>query len=152
MLTLLENKPAMIGIPPKVTFLFMAGFKDVEGCIFLRPLFNGNSLDALAIHHDRTGYEAAVNKIFIEDYLEPDDARELPALAATSVGCAHDLVARLRKAYPGMHFNVVLSVSNTGLRIRKTTAALRFFVVRPNEAWLAPNIEGYSEAIAVFET
>ncbi len=88
MLGLLESNPAMISIPPKIAFLFREGFKDVEGCIFLRPLFTGNSLDALAIHHDRTGYEAAVNKIFIEDYLEPNGARELPALAATGIACA----------------------------------------------------------------
>lgn len=152
MKTLLAQEPSAVSVPPQLLFLFMGGFKDVEGCTFFRRLFHRDNLGPLGIRHDLTGYEADVNKVFVEDYLEPDAARELPSLAATAVISARDLAERLKSARPQFSFKIVVSASETGSKKRPASAALRFYRVRENESWLAPNIEGYEEAVAVLDT
>lgn len=148
----MTHGPSDVGVPPQLLFLFIGGFKDVEECTFFRGLFHRDSLGGLAIHYDLTGYEADVNKVFIEDYLEPDAPRELPSLAATAVSSARDLAERLKGARPQISFKIVVSASETGSKRRPASATLRFYRVRENESWLAPNLEGYEEAVAVLDT
>lgn len=149
---LLERGPAVASTPPQLQYLFLGGFKDVEGCTFLRRLFRSDHLGAIELHHDLTGYEANVNKVFVEDYLEPDAARELPALAAIAVASARDLAERLSQARPSLAFKILVSASVTGSEKRPASATLRFHRVREHQRWIDPDLDGYEEAVAVVDT
>lgn len=130
-----------IYVPSPFQLLVAGGFKDVQGCIFFRELFHHDALTALAMHHDMTGYECAVNAIHLEDYLEKGMAREAPALAATAMKCIDWLAERLRKFAVGP-FKIIVSID-------RRSCTLRFHKVRDGESWLADDIEGYEEAVAV---
>jgi hypothetical protein len=129
-----------IYVPSPFQLLVAGGFKDVEGCVFFRELFHHDALTALAMHHDMTGYECAVNAIHLEDYLEKGMAREAPALAATAVKCVDWLAERLRR-FSSEPFRIIVSVD-------RRNCTLRFHKVRDGESWLADDIEAYEEAIA----
>jgi len=133
-----------IYVPSPFQLLVGGGFKDVQGCIFFRELFHHDALTSLALHQDMTGYECAVNAIHLEDYLEKGMAREAPALAMTAAKCIDWLVERLRR-FSSEPFRIIVSV-------RARNCTLRFHKVRDGESWLADNLEGYEEAIAVYDT
>lgn len=90
-----------------------------------------------------TGYESAVNAIHLEDYLEKGMAREAPALAATASKCADWLIERLHR-FSAESFRVIVSVQGRN-------CTMRFHKIRDDESWLADNLEGYKEAIAVYD-
>lgn len=135
---------AEIYVPSPFQLLVTGGFKDVQGCVFFRELFHHNALTALAMHHDMTGYECAVNAIHLEDYLEKGMAREAPALAATAAKCSDWLIERLRRFSPEP-FRIIISVQGRYCK-------MRFHKIRDGESWLADDLEGYPEAVATFDT
>jgi len=124
--------------------LVAGGFRDVQGCVFFRELFHHDALTALAMHHDMTGYECAVNAIHLEDYLEKGMARESPALAVTAAKSADWLAERLRK-FSTDPFQIIVSV-------KAGNCTMRFHKVRDRESWLADDLEGYEEAVASSST
>ncbi len=126
-------------VPSPFQMLVAGGFKDEDGCLFLRELFHHDRLTALAMHHDKTGYECAVNAIHLEDYLEKGMAREAPALAATAQKCVPWLAERLRR-FSKVPFRVIVTVAG-----RHCT--LRFHQIREDEQWLADDLEAYEEAV-----
>jgi hypothetical protein len=81
---------------------------------------------------DRTGREALVNHVHIEDRIaQRDDA----AILAQAVHYAHVLAERLVSAFPGYGFDVVLAVGDS--------ATVRFYRRRANEPpWISADFEG----------
>ncbi|MBX3159728.1 MAG: hypothetical protein KF773_27405 [Deltaproteobacteria bacterium] len=119
------------------------GFKEVDGCVFLREqLGHHDTLSALDLHRDRTGYEAAVNKIFLEHHLEPGMPREAPALALTAEKCAAFLAERLTM-FSKDSFLIISSVD-------ERSCALRFHKVRQGERWIK-DINTYDQPILVVD-
>jgi hypothetical protein len=135
---------AEVYVPSPFQLLVAGGFKNVQGCVFFRELFHHDALTALAMHHDMTGYECAVNAIHLEDYLEKGMAREAPALAATAARCADWLMERLRR-FSSEPFRVIVSVQGRN-------CTLRFHKLRDGESWLADDLEGYAESVATYDT
>jgi hypothetical protein len=131
-----------IMVPSPFRLLVFGGFKEVDGCVFFRALFPENSLGAMWIHRDRTGYECSVNGIHLTDYFEKGMSRESPALAATALQCAELLAKQLRKHRPDERFRIIASVDG-----RHCT--MRFHKVREGESWLADDLEGYQDPIFV---
>jgi hypothetical protein len=142
---LLASHPgaAEIIVPSPFRLLVFAGFREVDDCVVLRQLFRHEGLGgALDVHLDRTGYEASVNKIHLEDYLEPGMAREAPWLAHTAELCAEFLAERLRQ-HSKDRFAIIASVDGR-------YCAFRFHKVRHGESYLR-DIETYNEAIFVVD-
>lgn len=148
MAELLAGNPgaAEIDAPPKFRLFLAGGFKEVEGCVFLRELFSGyDHATALPQYGDATGYEASVNAQRIEDYLPRGAARTPTSLAMIAQSCARLLAESLR-AFSMDQFRVVVSVDGT-------SSTIRFHKIREDEpSWLAPDLEAYSEAILVLDT
>ena len=128
---------AGIEVPWRFHTLVTLGFKDVEGCVFFRDLFRHDRADGLPLYHDATGYECAVNRIRLEDWLDRDAAREPVALAATVHGCARFLAAGLDR-FSTDAFRIIASVQDR-------TSMLRFHKLREGERWLRDDLEGYKE-------
>jgi hypothetical protein len=128
---------AQIELPWRFRSLVNLGFKDVEGCVFFRDLFRYTRADGLPLYHDATGYECAINRIRLKDYLERDAAQEPVALAATVLVCARFLATRLEH-FSTDTFRIIASVQDR-------TSMLRFHKLREGERWLRDDLEGYQE-------
>lgn len=87
---------------------------------------------------DKTGYECFVNHV----HFPFDGTRE------SLISClrrAFELKHNLAR-FEGRKFQIIISVTND-------ECTSRFHEIRPDESWLAPNLEGYaSEAILVLES
>jgi hypothetical protein len=148
MAELLAGNPgaAEIEVPSEFRMFLAGGFKNVEGCVFIRELFLGQDhAIALPRYGDATGYEASVNSQHVEDYLPRGTALTPTSLAMTAQACARLLATRLR-AFSADPFRIIVSVDGT-------TSTIRFHKIREDERpWLSPNLEGYQEAILVLDT
>jgi hypothetical protein len=131
-----------IMVPSPFRLLVFGGFKDVDGCVFFRELFHEDTLGAMWIHRDRTGYESSVNAIHLTDYFEKGMSRESPALAATALACTELLANQLRKHRAGEPFRIIATVDN-----RHCT--MRFHKLREDESWLSDDLESYQDPIFV---
>jgi hypothetical protein len=136
---------AEIEVPPRYWLLVNGGIKDIDDCVFLRSLFHHDRADALELHHDRTGYECAVNAVHLEDYLEPEAPRLPASLALTAMASARMLAERLEQFGNGS-FRIIATVSG-----RRCT--LRFHKLRPAEAWVSDDLDAYGDtAVFVLDT
>ena len=140
---------AEVDVPMQFRLLVAGGLKTVEGCHFLRVLFDHDHATAQGWYGDATGYECAVNSVHIEDYLAPGAAREPVALALTGVVCARFLADTLREfgstlAEP-TSFRVIVTVDGR-------SSTIRFHAIRENESWLTDNLDGYEQAVLVHDT
>ena len=131
-----------ISVPSPFQLLIGGGFNEVQGCVFLRRFFGYDTLMALP-PDDPTGNECSVNSFHLEDYLEKGMAREAPALAATAAKCTDWLAERLHK-FSAAPFRIIVSIESRHCTIR-------FHKRRDGETWVADNIEGYEEAIAIVD-
>lgn len=129
-------------VPSPFRLLVDDGFRTVDGCVFFRRFFEYDELGAMHIHRDRTGYEAAVNKIHLEDYREPGMTRDPVFLAHTAARCAQLLADRLHR-YATHPFMIIASVDDR-------YCPFRFYQVREGERWLL-GVDAYSEALFVVD-
>ena len=141
---LLERGAALteIYVPSPFQILVGGGFTEIQGCVFLRSLFPYDTLMALP-RNDLTGNESSVNSFHLEDYLEKGMSREAPALAVTAVKCVDWLAERLRR-FSADPFRIIFSVGGRN-------CVMRFHKVREGESWLDDDLEGYQEAVAVYD-
>ncbi|MBA3580493.1 MAG: hypothetical protein H0W42_10970 [Gemmatimonadaceae bacterium] len=133
--------PREADVPLGFRMLVAGGFKRVEDCVCFRELFDHDHATALPRYGDATGYEASMNAQHVEDHLPRGAAREPVALAVAARSCAVFLLRSLR-AFSDEPFRVIVSVSG-----RQST--IRFHRIRDNESWLAPDLDGYGEAVLV---
>lgn len=114
-----------------------APFIRKNGCLLLEPLiFQATHADAFP---DRTGYEAFINKIHIDDLIEEtseSEAQHLGVLVLQGAAAALRLAQRLERE--SGRFRVLLSL-DTDL----PTMTLRFFQRRSDEPWGAEDPEDF---------
>jgi hypothetical protein len=120
---------------PNSRFVFVT-----EGdSVFLKEEYDGAKNVSTKDFPDRTGFESFVNHVHFP--FRDDRSSLLYAL-----GYVLALQKALHVYDPGRSFLVILSISDN-----KST--VRFHEARPNESWLADNLEGYKgEAILVLST
>jgi hypothetical protein len=118
-------------------FRLLAGsFKRVENCVFFREF--AVDLDHLSRPITDTEYEASVNSLHVEDYVDPERVATMADLARVAVGCAEYLAEQLR-GFSSERFRVIVSVTECSATLRSAT--LRFHMIREGESWLAPDLD-----------
>lgn len=122
------------------------GFVASESCVFFRAKQATFVPALLQIHHDRTGYECAINKVDLGDFIDGERPMTPAASAALGVAAGRALASQLA-TFSRDPFRVIVSVDLSDAR-----CTLRFHVRRAGEEWLAPDLDGYAnEALAVFD-
>src|SRR5437867_12613315 len=116
------------GVDAPLEFRLLANsLKRVEDCVFFHAFAIGIEHIVVDEHaHDRTGYEASINSLHVEDFVERERVTTPSALAWVAVRCAEYLADRLR-AFSGARFRVIISVANRA-------ATLRFHTIRERES------------------
>ena len=124
-------------LDPSLQMLLDAGFVERDGCVFLATEAHSAPEGELL---DKTGLEALVNHIHVEDRLAQRDGANLVAQA---LHYARALAERLVSAFPSYAFGVVLAVGDS--------STVRFYRRRANEPpWISADLEGYhDEAVLV---
>lgn len=95
----------------------------------------------LKIHGDRTVYEASVNELRVNDYINGDkyDFNNILALGFTILDSWEN---RLKKEYPDRQFCLIIGSIDGNV-------TLRFHQVSENESkWLSEDLEGFQDAVA----
>jgi hypothetical protein len=112
-----------------------------DGCVLLSAVVPTSTNASIASLGSRTAYECFVNAFHVDRYL--DGELEGEALTLQAVALADRLFAKL--AARG-RIRVIASFN-------EDDATLRFHRIRPDESWLAHDLEGYlDEALLVLET
>jgi hypothetical protein len=96
---------------------------------------------------DRTGYEAFVNKIHVDDFIDAAGTapEQLGALVRQGVKAALELSRRLEAEGP---FRILLSLDP-----ESPSATLRFFERREGEAWVAEDPDAFQlEEVLMIDT
>ena len=132
-------------LDPRLATLIEAPFVRRAGCLLLEPLaMNATGADAFP---DRTGYEAFINKLHVEDYVDEPSGTDdrLVTLLRQGVRAAIDLSKRLELAGP---YRVLLSLDPD-----ERTVTLRFFERREGEPWGSGDPDSYAlEEVAMVDT
>jgi hypothetical protein len=111
--------------------------KSGEG-IFLRNLFERCPTVSRADFPDWTGYECFVNSIHVDDFT-------CYQMVETGISFLDAVAKMYKNEYPQYKFNGILGADDNGV-------VVRFHTRRPNEGWLADNLEKYQEeGVAEFE-
>jgi len=121
------------------------GVVEQNGCWLLASQLEAGTAGQRQHFPDRTGYEAFVNHIHIEDEL---DSASYPAeaLLGQALALGHAMGA-LAAAHGAFKIVVATSVDAPG------DCNVRLFKVRPGETWIRDDLEGYShDGILVLET
>jgi hypothetical protein len=140
-----ENLDDPKALPQKLLSLLNAGFVEDDECVFLSALKRAAAPVERIDFSDRTAYECFVNHIHVEDYLENGGLPPIELLGR-GIALAHEIADRLARLHGTKRFHVI--ISSTG-----PTCAVRFHTVRPDESWVAKNLNGYQEeAVAVLDT
>ena len=132
-----EALPAS-ALDPSLLMLLDAGFVERDECVFLAAQAHSVPEGELL---DRTGREALVNHVHVEDRVAQRDGTDL----AQALLYARGLAARLVAEFPGYAFDVVLAV--------RDSSTVRFYRRRANEPpWISAELEGYDdEAVLVLK-
>ena len=141
----LIDKLASASLPPvsgRILRYLDDGVIESEGCVLLKALQPDARAFDLKRHHDRTGYECAVNRLHFDGIATmPDHAL---ATALTYAGQLVDMLDRCGAAGP---FRVILTHHP-----RDGSCAVRFHRLRDNESWqVEPADAGRDAAILVLD-
>jgi len=93
---------------------------------------------------DETGYEAYANKIHIADFLSTPD-RGPAYVVAQGILYAEALRERLKVR--DENFCIILSLDPDSVDV-----TVRFHMVRPEQQWLADDMNGYAEGIIAWQS
>jgi hypothetical protein len=108
------------------------GLTEHDGCVLLSALAANCAPYDPGLFFDRTGYECFVNHLHIvHGPSSPDELREAFAFAQQ--------LAALLKTAPGP-FMIIVSQ-----HLATSEATVRFHKIRPDEAWLADDLESYAD-------
>ncbi len=137
---LVELLPIII-LQPRLRALVEAPFIRKAGGLLLEPLNLHTS--GPECFPDATGYEAFINKIHVDDYMEePDEADKdrLSVLIQQGAKAAVRLSERLETKGP---YRIVLSLDLPSVDEGQPTMDLRFFERRIGEPWLDEDLDAY---------
>jgi len=129
----------------KLSQVLAQGFSVLDGAVVFTSLRKiAGSLDVKNFP-DLTGFECFVNHIHVEDELDgPVDSRT--RLLRQAIAFAVAVNNQLHSLFPGKAFRVIVAASGSG-------SGVRFHAVRPEEEWLASDLDGYEEeAVLVLES
>ena len=138
----LKNDPPP-SMPVALSALLADGFVTQEGFSFLRGLrqHNQSTIRALRLsetmYQDETGYECFVNHLHIDDYAE-SDSLPLAMAFAGQVGSVWLSTASENT------MRVIVSHNDSG-------SVVRCHLVRPNQSWLAEDLDSYEQDAVWFE-
>ena len=109
----------------------LPGLVTVEGCVLLADEAQGCHSVSVSDFPDRTGFECFVNHFHVPYEGTPAGLQKLIVR-----------IAGIRRALTGYapDRNFLIPVS-----VAKGECTIRFHECRPGEAWLADNLEGYTE-------
>jgi hypothetical protein len=160
MLELLGGDPDFLGpnselVPESLVGRLSEGFREVDGCVVptsfqassiwseKRPRTNGVD--------DETGFECSLSKMNLEGFVDAG----MPLSELARIGCAYAMHLRqaLLDSPVSGSFRIIVSaqVPDSELEVGNT-CTVRFHKVRPNQPWLADDLESYKEeAIWVFD-
>ena len=137
----LRTAPKADSLPAELSELLDEGFVEQDRCLLFRRFAKRLATSSASDFPDKTGREAFVNHLHIDDYADVSGA---PALAALGVSFAERLSAALSK----LNEQCVVIVSTDDV-----SCSVRFHRRRDGEAWLADDLESYrDDGIAVLET
>ncbi|HEY2511925.1 MAG TPA: hypothetical protein VGI39_13745 [Polyangiaceae bacterium] len=140
----LDDLLASVVLHPRLRALVEAPLVRKAGSLSLEPLVaNATGPEAL---HDRTGYEAFLNKVHVEDFIDDTGGGEpLGTLIRQGVKAAVELSRRLESEG---RFRVLLSLDPD-----LPTMTLRFFGRRDGEAWGAEDPDAFQlEEVLMIDT
>ena len=142
----MDDKLATIVLQPRLRTLVGAPLVRTSGSLVLEPLVaNATGPEAF---QDRTGYEAFVNKVHVEDFLDDaggDGTEQLATLVRQGAKAALELSRRLEGAGK---YRVLLS-----LDAELPTMTLRFFERREREPWGADDPDAFQlEEVLMLDT
>jgi hypothetical protein len=127
------------GTIPKNVFRWLekAGFVAREGCVFLDILYEGRG-NATASHFpDETGYECYINHIHLDAH-----TTNCGLLAAIALMYAIDHKWR-ESDFGGNALQHIISADQEA----PDECVYRCHVIRPNQTWLATNLDTYSQLL-----
>ena len=97
----------------------------------------------LQIHGDRTGYEASINEVRVNEYLNRSDFEDIE-LVSIGQSIINEWKQMLEKIFPEENFIFIMTMLDGNL-------TLRFHKDRVDEKkWLSNDLEKYKEAIGFF--
>lgn len=112
-----------------------------NGCLLLKSQMSLMQSEIRTEFQDDTGYECFVNHLHLEDILASSDGCFLLKQALAFAEALTNLKSDAAVSEP-----VEYIISGTEHEVN-----VRFHLIRPNEVWLAENLEGYEEAVAAIQ-
>ena len=122
-----------MAIDSKLAAIADSGIVAVDDVFFLHELAKAKTNAKKENFPDKTGYECFINHVHIEDYVADNFA-----------GHAWSFAARTLKKWTDEKFNgqFVAIISSD-----EESTTVRFHHKRPNESWLANDLDGFEQAV-----
>lgn len=136
-----EKSNVITVLPKEMHNLIFPNIQQIHDCIIID---NKNEISEqmvdydriIAMHGDKTGYEASCNEVRINDYIQKGDEFDVIRLANIII---EGWKYKLKKEYPQSTFCI-------GLTCNKGYVTLRFHTCRDTEkGWLLQDLEGYQD-------
>ncbi|HEY2511927.1 MAG TPA: hypothetical protein VGI39_13755 [Polyangiaceae bacterium] len=139
----LDDLLASVVLQPRLRALVEAPLVRKAGSLLLEPLV-ANAMGPEALQ-DRTGYEAFINKVHVEDFIDTGGGEQLGTLIRQGAKAAVELSRRLESEG---RFRVLLSLDPD-----LPTMTMRFFGRRDGEAWGAEDPDAFQlEEVLMIDT
>ena len=148
-------EPSSIETPESLVALVKGGFKEVDGCVvpanYPESSIWSEERRKVANIDDETGFECSISEIHIENHF--DIPIEFEELVRTGNDLAFYLGNELSKSDIKGNFRIIVGARHADPRNNVgETCVVRFHRIRPDQVWLADNLEGYRhEAIAALD-
>jgi len=131
------------------------GFKEVEGCVvpqsFQERSIWSETRPRVNNVDDETSFECSLSKIHLEDFV----ARDVPLSELARLGCAYAMYLRraLLDSPVSGNFRIIVDAQIPHAALQGgNVCSVRFHRIRPDQAWLATDLESYKEnALLVFD-
>lgn len=142
-------------VPDALVRELSEGFKEVDGCVvpssFQAATIWSEKRPKTTNVDDETGFECSWSEVHLEDFVEA--GAPLSELARIEVAYAMYLRKALLESPVLGNFRIIVDaqIPDAGLQVGNV-CSVRFHKVRPDQAWLASDLESYKEnAILVFD-
>jgi hypothetical protein len=149
------HEPNSAPVPESLINKISEGFKEVDGCVV------PSSFQSISIWSetrmrtdnadDETGFECSLSKVHLEDFA--DAGASLPELARIGCAFAEHLREALVNSPVSGTFRIIVDAQLPDAELEVgNVCSVRFHKIRPDQAWLADDLESYKEnALWVFE-
>ena len=128
-------------LQPALQVLLDPRFTRLEKCILLRSQTGANAEASRLSFPDDTGFEAYVNHIHLENYVDASSGVCVLLEQAQAFG---NELARIRSR-EGITEPFLFVIGAEGADV-----SVRFHVIRDGEDWLSKDLDSYEDAVAAF--